>query len=251
MFTPTGCFPPPSSSPSRAAPPSDKSHAPSTHLATKTIQKPTENASLVAPTGRTRDVQCHWCKGYGHVQRDCPSKRVLIVKDDGEYSSASDCDEDRHALLAVDHAGSVEQQEEHIGADNAEHYESLIVQHVLSTQMEKAEQNQRHTLFQTKCVVKECSCRMIIDGDSCNNLASSDMVTKLAPSTNPHPHSYYIQWLNNSGKAKVNKLVRINFLIGSYHDVVECDVVPMQACNILLGRRWQLDKDSMHHGRSN
>jgi hypothetical protein len=45
--------------------------------------------------------------------------------------------------------------------------------------------------------------------------------------------------------------VRINFLIGSYHDVVECDVVPMQACNILLGRPWQFDKDSMHHGRSN
>jgi hypothetical protein len=90
MFTPTGCFPPPSSSPSRAAPPSDKSHAPSTHSAAKTIQKPTASASLVAPTGRTRDMQCHRCKGYGLVQRDCPSKHVLIVKDDGEYSSASD-----------------------------------------------------------------------------------------------------------------------------------------------------------------
>jgi len=106
--------------------------------------------------------------------------------------------------------------------------------------MEKAEQNQRHTLFQTKCVVKERSCRMIIDEGSYNNLASSDMVEKLALSTKPHPHPYYIHWLNNSGKAKVTRLVRINFLIGSYHDVVECDVVPMQACNILLGRPWQL-----------
>jgi len=43
------------------------------------------------------------------VQRDCPSKHVLIVKDDGEYSSASDFDEDTHALLATDHAGSEEQ----------------------------------------------------------------------------------------------------------------------------------------------
>jgi hypothetical protein len=39
--------------------------------------------------------------------------------------------------------------------------------------------------------------------------------------------------------------------IGSYKDVVECDVVPMQACSILLGSPWQFDKDSMHHGRSN
>jgi hypothetical protein len=92
---------------------------------------------------------------------------------------------------------------------------------------------------------------MIIDGGSCNNLTSSDMVEKLALSTKPHPHPYYIQCLNNSGKAKITRLVRINFLIGSYHNVVECDVVPIQACNILLSRPWQFDKDSMHLGRSN
>ncbi|PUZ69859.1 hypothetical protein GQ55_2G155300 [Panicum hallii var. hallii] len=117
--------------------------------------------------------------------------------------------------------------------------------------MEKAEQKQRHALFQTKCVIKERSCCMIIDGDSCNNLASSDMVEKLALSTKPHPHLYHIQSLNNSGKAKVTRLVRISFAIGSYHDVVECDVVPMQACHILLGRSWQFDMDCVHHARSN
>jgi hypothetical protein len=92
---------------------------------------------------------------------------------------------------------------------------------------------------------------MIIDGGSCNNLASSYMVDKLSPTTKPHPRPYHIQWLNNSGKAKVTKLVRLNFTIGPYHDVVECDVVPMQACHILLGRPWQFDKDSMHQGRLN
>jgi hypothetical protein len=117
--------------------------------------------------------------------------------------------------------------------------------------MEKAKQNQRHTLFQTKCVIKERSYRIIIEGGSCNNLASSDMVEKLALSTKPHPHMYHIQWLNNSGKAKVTKLVRINFVIGSYHNFVECDVVPMQACHILLGRHWKFDTDCVHHGRSN
>jgi hypothetical protein len=38
--------------------------------------------------------------------RDCPSKRVLVVRDDGEYSSASDFDEDTLALLADDHEGN-------------------------------------------------------------------------------------------------------------------------------------------------
>jgi hypothetical protein len=84
----------------------------------------------------------------------------------------------------------------------------------MSAQMEKAEQNQCHTLFQIKCVIKERSCRMIIDGGSCNNLASSDMVEKAAVTTKPHPHPYSTQWLNKSGKAKVTKLVRINFALG-------------------------------------
>jgi hypothetical protein len=151
---------------------------------------------------------------------DCPSKRVLVVRDDGEYSSTSDFDEDTLALLADDHEGNDDHPEEQIGTGDANHYESLIVQRVFSTQMERVEQNQRHTMFQTKCVIKEQSCRMIIDRQSCNNLASSDMVDKLALTTKPHPRPYHIQWLNNSGKAKVIKLVRLNFAIGPYHDVV-------------------------------
>jgi hypothetical protein len=176
--------------------------------------------------------------------RDCPSKRVLVLRDDGEYSSASDFNEDTLALLADDHEGNDDHPEEHIGTGDADHYESLIVQHVLSTQIERVEQNQRHTLFETMCVIKERSCCMIIDGGSCNNLASSNMVDKLALTTKPHPRPYHIQCLNNSGKAKVTKLVRLNSAIGPYHDVVEFDVVPMQACHILLGRPWQFDKDS-------
>jgi hypothetical protein len=137
--------------------------------------------------------------------RDCPSKRVLVIRDDGEYSSSSDFDEDTLALLADDHEGNDNHPEEHIGTGDADHYE-IIVHSVLSTQMERVEQNQRHTLFQTKCVIKERSCRMIIDGGSCNNLDSSDMVNKLALTTKPYPHPYHIQWLNNNG-AKVTKLV--------------------------------------------
>jgi hypothetical protein len=38
--------------------------------------------------------------------RDCPSKRVLVIRDDGEYSSSSDFDEATLALLADDHEGN-------------------------------------------------------------------------------------------------------------------------------------------------
>jgi hypothetical protein len=46
------------------------------------------------------------------------------------------------ALLAADHAGNDDHPEEHIGTGDADHYESLIVEHVLSTQMERVVQNQ-------------------------------------------------------------------------------------------------------------
>jgi len=34
-------------------------------------------------------------------------------------------------------------------------------------------------------------------------------------------------------------------------DTVDCDVVPMSACHLLLGRPWQFDLDATHGGRSN
>ncbi|WVZ90355.1 LOW QUALITY PROTEIN: hypothetical protein U9M48_036664, partial [Paspalum notatum var. saurae] len=92
ITSPTSRAPVPSSSPSQAAP------SPAAVSAAKTLPKPALSASSIASTGRTRDVQCHRCKGFGHVMRDCPSKRVMVVKDDGEYSSASDFDEDTLAL---------------------------------------------------------------------------------------------------------------------------------------------------------
>ena len=45
--------------------------------------------------------------------------------------------------------------------------------------------------------------------------------------------------------------MRVHFAIGSYHDYIDCDVVPMQACSMLFGRPWQYDKDTLHHGRTN
>ena len=43
----------------------------------------------------------------------------------------------------------------------------------------------------------------------------------------------------------------ISFSIGSYHDEVMCDVVPMQASHILLGRPWQFDRRVKYDGYKN
>jgi hypothetical protein len=76
-------------------------------------------------------------------------------------------------------------------------------------------------------------------------------MAKIGLMTCLHTHPYYIQWLNNSGKGKVTHTDHVHFSIGTYHDYADCDVVPMQACSLLLGRPWELDTDAIHHNRSN
>ena len=62
---------------------------------------------------------------------------MLIVREDGEYSSASDLDEPTYAMLATDVSGH--EEEEHVAAVDADKYESLVVQRVLSTQVAQPE----------------------------------------------------------------------------------------------------------------
>ena len=62
---------------------------------------------------------------------------------------------------------------------------------------------------------------------------------------------YKLQWFNNSGKTKLTKSARISFFTSIYHGTAIFDVVPMQACSILLGRPWEFYNDALHHGRTN
>jgi hypothetical protein len=43
----------------------------------------------------------------------------------------------------------------------------------------------------------------------------------------------------------------ISFSIGKYKDEVLCDVMPMHATHLLLGRPWQFDRKSNHDGFKN
>jgi hypothetical protein len=110
---------------------------------------------------------------------------------------------------------------------------------------------QRHNLFQIFFIIKNCRVRTIFDGGSCNNLVSADFVAKIGLITRLHTHPYYIQWLNNSGKDKVTHTARVQFSISTFHDYADYDVVPMQACSLLLGHPWEFDTDAILYGRSN
>jgi hypothetical protein len=93
----------PSSSVRAATPPSTgvvRSTAPSTSKeqdSSKSQTPPGVAAKAMVPNtsiGRTSDIKCHRCQGFGHMQRDCLSKRAIIATADGGYVSAFDIDDE-------------------------------------------------------------------------------------------------------------------------------------------------------------
>jgi hypothetical protein len=57
--------------------------------------------------------------------QDFPNKRTLLIRDNGEYSSASDSEETSHAMIATNHEKN---EEAHIDPIDADRYESLVAQ---------------------------------------------------------------------------------------------------------------------------
>ena len=82
-------------------------------------------------------------------------------------------------------------------------------------------------------------------------MVSTFLINRLVLSTIPYPWPYKLQWLNDCGEVKVNRQSIISFTIGRYHDEVLCDIVPMHAGDILLGRLWQFDRKTKHDGYLN
>ena len=89
--------------------------------------------------------------------------------------------------------------------------------------------------FHARCHIKDKVCIPTIDGGSCTNVVSTLLTTTLNVKTSKHPKPHKLRGLNDCGEIGVAKQDKIAFAIGKYHDEVLCDVIPMQACHILLG----------------
>ncbi|XP_044503434.1 uncharacterized protein LOC123224018 [Mangifera indica] len=148
--------------------------------------------------GKSRDIQCFRCLGYGHRAAQCPNAKVMTLRN-GEVVS-EDGSEDDDDLSDIP---PLEDVSEEWGDEPAP----------------------KGPIF--------------------------TLVARLGLKTTKHPRPYRLQWLNNSGDIKVTRQALISFSIGRYHDEVLCDVVPMHASHILLGRPWQYDRRVIHDGYSN
>jgi len=186
-------------------------------------------------------IQCHKCHGRGHMMHECPSRRNILLRENGEYESEKSEGEEEEG------EGVSEEDDLELPNDGI----IGVVRRIMTINLGSVDEGQRENLFHTRCGIKGKTYSMIIDGGSCANVVSSYLVDKLGIACMKRSTPYRLQWLNDCGEVKVNKQCMISFNVGRYEDEILCDVVPMQACHVLLGRPWQYDRDTTHHGRKN
>ncbi|XP_048503161.2 uncharacterized protein LOC125498889 [Beta vulgaris subsp. vulgaris] len=210
---------------------------PNTSYSSKPPQK-----NEVKPTVPNTPRRCYRCQGLGHIASECPNKKVITL---AEYEAIEEGYEEE------EEEENMEEEEEgrYIGPDDGE---CLVVRRALSGIPTNEEQLQREAIFHTRCTIGGKVCSLIIDGGSCTNVASQTLVTKLNLQTNPHPNPYVIQWLNQGKGIHVSSRVLLAFTIGKeYKEELWCDVIPMDACHVLLGRPWMFDRKVIHDGYKN
>ncbi|XP_048608726.1 uncharacterized protein LOC125584385 [Brassica napus] len=212
--------------------PGDKSKEGSSSVENKRDDK---GKGVATPT-KTRNIKCFKCHGFGHYANECTNKKVMTILADGE-------------VISEEEDAGQESDEE--GVEYPVRGELLVTRRLLNAQPKPKEDEQRENLFHTRCLIQEKVCSLIIDGGSCTNVASAELVEKLGLQVFKHPKPYLLQWINDEGGLKITKQVKVLLSVGKYQDEITCDVAPLEASHILLGRPWQYDKRSVHDGFTN
>ncbi|GJR05853.1 reverse transcriptase domain-containing protein [Tanacetum coccineum] len=190
----------------------------------------------VSPTPTTSSLRCFKCQGIGHLKRDCPNKQVLTLID--EVDPLYDTEDEAETEVVYPDRG-----------------ELLVTRRLLNTAVLDQDDDTtwlRTNIFRTQCTAKGKVCTVIIDGGSCENMVSTTMVEKLGLPIQNHPDPYQLTWLKKGNLVKVTHRCLVHFSIGNkYTDELWCEVIPMDACHILLGRPWLYDRRVKHDGYRN
>ncbi|XP_047249379.1 uncharacterized protein LOC124885515 [Capsicum annuum] len=179
--------------------------------------------------------QCFKCQGWGHKSNECPNRRKMILREGILYYLGKEV--------------GLEKEEDETEPQDGEKTGNRPLDDD-DDDGEVIYPSQRENLFHTKCLVKGYVCTLVIDSGSCMNVVSVAVVNFLKLPTTLHS-PYKLQWLNGCSELKVMRQCVIRFKVGNYQDEVLCDVIPMQACHLLLGRPWQYDRSTKHDGRTN
>ncbi|RDX77931.1 hypothetical protein CR513_41857, partial [Mucuna pruriens] len=159
----------------------------------------------------------------------------MVLKENGDAESESSKDD-----TSSSNGGE--------SSSKGSHYEGnlLMVKRLMSNLVGEETENQREIIFNCR----KLSSLITNDGSSVNETRLK-LVEKLALPTLVQNRPYKLQWLSEKGKLLVDKQVSLVITFWSYKDDILCDVVPMEATHILLGKPWEYDRKLTHDGVSN
>ncbi|KAK4489657.1 hypothetical protein RD792_005469 [Penstemon davidsonii] len=224
-------------------------------LGSKSISAPKDlNATYPSNNkgkGVSKDAQgrgtqkCYKCQGFGHFAAQCPTKEATrnmlatssnVNGEEGEYEEEV-------------YEPDFETSDPNLEDDEDDNPQLGVVRCTLA-QPKSTDDWRRTSIFHTYVKSGDKSCKLIIDNGSCINVVSSHTISLLSLTPVDHPQPYRVAWIETSSIPVTQRCkVPIQFL--SYKDEVWCDVVPMNAGHILLGRPWLYDHDVTIFGRTN
>ncbi|GJZ54739.1 putative nucleotidyltransferase, ribonuclease H [Tanacetum coccineum] len=204
------------------------------------------NTGPATRAGGSSGLKCFNCGELGYRQSECKKagKRHLFADLEGDDDAAYEEYEE-----APVYDEEPECEEEFVSGDVGV---NLVVRRSCLTPKADGDDWLKHNIFQSTCTIPGKVCTFICDFGSCDSLIAAKAVQKLGLKSENHPKPYKLQWLKKGGEVTVSKRVHVPFSVGNtYKDNVWCDVVPVDACHLLLGRPWEYDHDVTHNGRTN
>ena len=132
---------------------------------------------------RNIDIKCFKCLGTGHIASQCPNKRAMISRDDGDIETESESDDEPMPPL----------EDANDGVEYSIDGKLMVVMCALLMQVKEYAKVQCDNILHTRCHVKYKVCSMIIDGGSCTNVANTSLVEKLNLETLKHARPYKLQ----------------------------------------------------------
>ncbi|XP_048618458.1 uncharacterized protein LOC125589874 [Brassica napus] len=201
---------------------------------TETAIVPINNNQQVRPGG----LHCYSCGEAGHRRSACPhrTRKGLLIE---EVQQDNDPIYDEEPL-------DPDEEAEELFPDSGR---LLVARRSFFTPKAEEHFPQRNRLFQSRCTINGRVCSSVINSGSCENVIAEEAVAKLQLQDEPHPSPYKLSWLQLNHDLVVTRRAVVSFSVGtSYKDKVYCDVAPMDACHLLLGRPWEFDHRIIHDG---
>ncbi|RDX72351.1 hypothetical protein CR513_48179, partial [Mucuna pruriens] len=169
------------------------------------------------PASKSSNIKCFNCLAKGHISFQFPNKRSMNLREDGTVDSKSSRNE----------SSSINETCSSINNFSPNDGDLLMVRCSMSAHVGQNDDSQRENIFHSCCHILGKLCSIIIDDGNCVNVVSLRLVEKLNLPT---------LWLNRKGEIGATKQVSLAFTLGKYSNEVLCDIVPMEATQILLGR---------------